>query len=340
MNVRLIYNLITPIAFCLLASCSANEPEMPSGEVAIEFYAGGKARSSESDNLKLSPFRVFGDLRHSGNNASVNIITNMPVVYNPTTDAWETEETYYWFPFFEHSFVAICPASLLQKADADIQYQKSQLQFSYTLPSDYTQTTDILAATHRRKYVSDATDAVCMRFSHIMTKINVAAALDDKDMQPDAYMEFSRMELTGFKSKATFAVTPSSLQSNDRTDDRIVEISGHAKEGTFIIPFNTPIKVSNHEEFVNFFEGNDAILMLPQSFELTSDARIVLTYTINGSGLENEVTIPLSGNKWDSGRSYIYQFTVDKWGFKLAHTTIADWEGDKCFNVEVTVDGD
>lgn len=346
MNFRLRYNLFASAALCIMASCSADDPAGPAAasDAAMEFSVGAEVRSSSSeaaDNLRFSPFSVFSDIYNSSCSTPLTMMVNVPLTYNQDDNRWEYGGQYYWFPGFEHSFVAVYPASAVSAADAVTDYSDSRLTFTYTLPSDRSQTIDLLAATHRRKYISTSEKAepVCMKFSHILTKINLAGALVDEDMGPDDYIEFSKLELINFNSTATFGITPAPLQSNSQTDDRIVGLSGHTTKGTYTINFDTPLKIVNHRQHITFLDDSEAILMIPQQFEITSDARMRLTYTVKGYQYENTVDIPLAGNNWISGRSYLYNFTISKWGLKLTTTTIVDWE-EKDFNMTLTVDGD
>lgn len=346
MNFRPRYNLIASAALCILASCSADDPAddpaggAVAGDAAMEFSVGAEVRSmSDADNLRLSPFSVFSDIYNSTVSAPMTVMVNVPLTYNQEDSRWQYSGQYYWFPAFEHSFVAVSPAAVVNAPEAATSYADSRLTFTYTLPSDRSQIIDLAAATHRRKYANtqEKPDVVCLQFSHILSKINLAGALIDEDMGRDDFIEFSKIELMGFSTTGTYNITPAPLQSNLPTDDRIVEMSETKGEGYYEIKFDTPKKIVNHGESVMFLDDSEAVLILPQTFALTSDAKIRLTYTVNGSHYVNHVDIPLAGGSWAIGRSYLYKFTISKWGLKLIGTTIVDWD-DKDFDMTITVD--
>lgn len=345
MNFSPRFNLIASAALCIMASCSGDDPSglPPASDTAMEFSVGARVRSSSSDAdiLRLSPFSVFCDIYNSTLSAPVKLMENVPLTYNQDNNRWECSTQYYWFPSYEHSFVAVSPASVLNTVEAATGYSDSRLSFTYTLPSDRHQVIDLFAATHRRKYAStsEKADVVCLQFSHLLSKINLSGALVDDDMNPDDYIDFSKIELIGFSTKGTYHITPAPLQSNQRTDDRNVDMSGISGNGYYAIDFDTPKRLVNHGESVMFLDDSDALLILPQTFELSSDARIRLTYTIKGSEYVNTVDIPLAGNSWGIGRSYLYKFTISRWGLKLLGATIVDWE-DKNFDMTLTVGKD
>lgn len=342
MNFRPRYNLIASAALCIMASCTADDIAggAAASDAAMEFSVGAEVRSSsEADNLRLSPFSVFSDIYNSSCSAPLTMMVNVPLTYNHDDNRWEYSGQYYWFPSFEHSFVAVSPAPVVNTVEAGTGYSDSRLKFTYTLPADRSQIIDLFAATHRRKYAitQEKPDVVCLQFSHILSKINLAGALVDEDMNRDDFIEFSNIELIGFNTTGTYNITPAPLQSNKRTDDCIVEMTELSGNGYYVINFDTPKKIVNNGESVKFLDDSNAIMILPQTFALTSDARIRLTYTVNGSEYVNTVDIPLAGNNWAIGRSYLYKFTISKWGLKLIGTTIVDWN-EKNFDMTLTVD--
>lgn len=333
MNVSLRYNLVIFIALCLLASCSSTEPEMPSDEYAIKFSIGANTRSSESDYLKLSPFTVFSDIKGPNLETSLNDMTNIQVTYNTETKVWESEKTYYWMPGYEHSFVGVYPASMIASDGSNHEYSDSRLSFSYTFPDNYKEATDILAATHRRKYEKSSPGStpespVCLNFGHIMTLVNIAPSLEDDEMGNDDYLIFRKLEFLNFKTQTTFNILPASLQTNSpQTNDFVItsDVAQASPVANITVEFDNPERVYNHRESVNLFDAENAIMVLPQDFDKESEAKIRLTYSINGDASTNVLTLPLAGFKWHTGKSYLYKFFISKWGLKLLRTEIVDW---------------
>ena len=117
------------------------------------------------------------------------------------------------------------------------------------------------------------------------------------------------------------------MQTNRQTDDSVVEMTSQESENKLTVGFDTPVIVTNHGNTVSFFDDSDALIMLPQTFAATSNAQLVLTYTVNDDTTERQVTIPLRDMKWESGKSYAYKITltIDKMELEV-ETTITDWE--------------
>lgn len=330
----------------VMTGCASGEapdvlPDAPAAE--MRFEARGISRASVTTDLTAAPFVVYGDKKYQSASSTIKMMEHMPVTYSASEGKWLHEDTYHWYPSHEHTFVAIHPAGAVTTSDPSHLYSASQLTFSYTLPSSRADMADILVATHRRFYederklveVDDAgngiykneTSPVSFNFRHVMSLINVAARFSD-DMAPGAYIQFLKLELSGFATKATFSVVPASRQSNSQTDDNVVEVS--AQEGVAVAPltigFPSPARITSRGDYVNLFADNDAIIMLPQTFADDSDARFILSYTINDDPEVKQISLPLMGKTWESGKSYVYRFTLDRTGLHLDTTTITGWD--------------
>lgn len=348
MLTRLKYLITALLAGCMLTACSSDEPEASSCEMKFDIYSLSRSVTTIS-TITENPFAIFGDMipKESADDPSTRTVVyeNTPVKF--INSAWTTPDPQYWYHNHLHSFVAVHPASLFTMADATTQYLNSQLSFSYTLPSDYKLTTDILAATHRRHYIDDreydkdgnlvrgGADVVYLRFAHLMSQINLAPALADNIMDEEEYIEFRKIELSGFKTKATFKVTPASLLTATQTDDREIEVTGQGEEGSYAIEFKTPVKVKNDRKNVNLFDDDEAIIMVPQTFGADSEAEISFYYTINNDPSIKQVTLPLKIQTWATGKSYTYKFKIDRTGPHFASPIITDWDVINVGNIDV-----
>lgn len=332
MNDKLKYIFLTFLVCVLcLTSCSSDSDSQapdagPLAELKFDLQGISRASVTNNDNFKLQSFKVFGDMKSSSSPGSIVVFNGDEVKYNSSTNGWEYSNTQYWFPNYEYSFVAVHPATLLSTP----QYSDSQLSFTYTLPSDNNNATDILIATHRREcgnYQQGTTEPVRFKFSHILSLINIALSLDDSSMGEDELLQFHKLEFSGLNDKATFNIASASLQTNSQTDDSVVEMTSQESENKLTVGFDTPVIVTNHGNTVSFFDDSDALIMLPQTFAATSNAQLVLTYTVNDDTTERQVTIPLRDMKWESGKSYAYKITltIDKMELEV-ETTITDWE--------------
>lgn len=349
MYAKLTYLFFIPLAVCLASSCTSEKADnAESGKgPELSFAVSGLTRASVTTSF--DEFAVYGDIRRPANDilSPVVLFDKTEVKYNETK-GWSYEGTQYWMPECEHSFVAISPSSVLGAGSAP-RYLNSQLSFTYTLPttgggklSSNSDVTDIIAATHRRLYDKDefvkddedesvnkdANNKVTFKFSHILSLINLAPALNDNIMKNDEYIQFSKLELSGFKTKADFSILPASRLSNSPTDDMVIDVANLEGTGNLTIEFPEPVKVLNDHRYVSLLDANDAIIMLPQAFADGSEAKITLYYTVNDSSEEKRIILPLNnrGGAWEWGKSYTYRVIIDRKGPSIAETTIKDWE--------------
>lgn len=333
------HTLILLAAGVLLSSCSSDEPVASGCEMTFDISTASRSTVTTPANIIEQPFAIFADMVLSnltGDPSAISVVYfDSPVSY--TANCWIPASTQYWYTDHEHSFVAVHPRAALQTASG-LQYSNSRLSFTYTLPSDPTQTPDLLAATHRRLYtdqrvynsegeVTDGVaDPVILRFSHIMSQINIAPAMDDDALNPDECMEFHKLELSGFKTRATYSITPAHLQSSSQTDDNVIEVNGQDTEGNLSIVFAQPVKVFNNRKNVNLLDDSNAIILIPQSFANDSDAKITLSYTFADDPAERQVTLSLKNQRWDVGKSYVYIFSINRTSLHSETTTISNWE--------------
>lgn len=324
------YLSLSILAVCFFASCTSDisDPEpVPSGsEVVFDISSITRSTQTTNDNITEKSFTVYADKKFNQESSSIApsiVMDGTEVRYSGSS--WTYTGTQYWLNDHTHSFVALHPYS-----DNGISYKtfsNSRLSFTYTLPSDYKNTTDILAATHRRKYSEAEKNhhPVSFRFSHILSLINIAVALDDNLMSQDESFQFHKLELSGIKTTATFNVAPASLQTNPQTDDRVIEVTDHKGEAKLTIEFIEPKIVKNHGGSVSFFDDKDALIMLPQAFPADSQAQIILTYTKNDETQPRQISSPLQRLEWEFGKGYTYKLALDRTGLILGTTTITDW---------------
>lgn len=338
MHARLTYIFFFSLAALLISSCESETPgniDLGKG-TEMSFDVSNSTRASVTSSF--NKFAVYGDMKFFSDNNVVNPI----ILFNKTEveyidNSWTYKgATQYWLPRHEHTFVAISPLSVLETGTP--LYSNSRLSFIYSIPTTEgkllknNDVTDIIAATHRRLFNdNDENTTATFHFGHILSLINIAPELDDKEMRDDDVLKIHKLELSGFSTTATINIIPALRQSNSQTDDWVIDIDKYEGEGVFSVSFTTPIEVKNHDGKVYIFDANDAIIMLPQLFAADSQAKIVLTYTMNDGSQESLLTVPLKRIRWESGKSYTYRLLLDKYGLKLETMTISDWE-------ETTVD--
>lgn len=309
-----------------LVSCSSSE-ELGEAPCEVSFDVQSITRSSltTSENITAKPFAVYGDMVHQ------DLASKSPkrtIVFNGANveyknNIWTIGEKQYWFPFHEHSFVALHPASVLSKTDANTNYDNSQLSFTYTLPENPDDATDILMATHRRQYASGDTKVVSFRFAHLLSLVNVSLAFDNNVVSNDTYLLLRKAEFSGVKTKADINILPASIQSAKQTDDITFDIKGQSSgTNNYTINFAEPVKVSNNRTYVVLM---NAIIMIPQDFTNDTEAKLSLSYSINDDSSIQQLELPLNNLKWISGKSQSYRLLFDKSGLHAEGTTINPW---------------
>lgn len=131
----------------------------------------------------------------------------------------------------------------------------------------------------------------------------------------DEYILFHKIEIIGIKTKASFCFTPASLaEGKDRTDECTATYTpsgGEVRTLTYDYSDN-PKKLTNNKKNVSIFNNSEAVMVLPQVFSADSEARIVLTYTVNDDEPLRRITLPLKGQTWEMGANYTYKFTIEK----------------------------
>ncbi len=343
MNHKLTY-LLLGISF-LVSSCNSDTSDeiglSKGGE--LSFNVLNHTRALET--AQIDQFVVYGDMKGKPLETSNSVVLFNKTQVKYDNGAWNYEGTQYWSPEHEHSFVAVYPESVLGTLNTP-QYSNSKLSFIYSVPpsgsnsSSEGEVTDILLATHRRYFDnigvgSALDDKITFRFEHVMGMINLAPAFSDNLLNDDCYIEFHSLEISEIDSKARFDVTPAPRLSNNQTNDMVLDITAQEK-GKRSILFTPSVKINNHTGNINLFPTEKAIIMLPQTFAADSKAAITITFSINGEATKREVSIPLANQNWESGKSYLYKFTIDRTGLVSDKCEINSWNeitGDK-----ITVD--
>ncbi|MDE5607348.1 MAG: fimbrillin family protein [Muribaculaceae bacterium] len=328
--------IATLIICCMLCvtSCSSDSVYEPESDKGVEM-SFDMASESRATTTVLDEFSVYGEMKYQTGAADPIVIFDKTQVVN-RDGVWSYKGTQYWFPKHEHSFVAVSPSSSLEST-ASPQYINSKLSFIFTMPTysgkemqetqDKNELLDIVAATHRRFYNGSEKDGVIsLRFGHLLSKINFAPRFEDNTVKKDDYIQFHKIEISGLKKKAKIAVTPASLLENPQTDDRLIEFSEYDGTDNLTITFNGSKIVSNSQQ-INLFADADALKMLPQLFEATSEATVRFSYSFKEDSENQRVgSISLGGQEWKPGAAYTYNFTVDKMGLNLEKPTIKEWD--------------
>ena len=345
------------------ASCSSgSEPDLPETATMMEimFDVDGSTRATVTSSIKSGNFLVFGEFNTTNSNGvlingeyfkGIKTIFNGNKVSSPN---WAcTENPQYWLVGQEYSFVAVHP----YPATTDLKYYTfsepdSKVTFNYTLPQDLSMMADIVVAADRRKFLLDSNgnaSKVKLTFGHILSQIDIQVAIDENQMyedetdkatypfNQDEFIRFHKIDFVGIKDSATFTFAPEGMPGDAATNqcDVTETIAEDVKNAEYSMALsketgNTAKKddITNNRVSKSIIPSGQALLMLPQSFATDSEAKMVLSYSINGdSNRLKQIELPLHGFSWEKGKKYNYRFTISD----VYHGQI---KGDK-LNIEI-----
>ena len=266
-----------------------------------------------------SAFAVYGDMSNLDSSNPIVIFNGTEVEDSDQDDKWTYSDVRYWFPDREFSFVALYPKTFAGLSN--LKYESNRLAFTYTLPSNYSDASDIMIAGHRRiATASNMGNMVELSFGHIMSRLNFVAKIDP--IAKDLGIEIKKITIKGVASKASFSVIPANIQTGFyETSDltltnpvwTISQTPGRISLNK--VPDETTIETYNEESTIckSLFPMKDALFVIPQG--VSSDITVELTYSQKNKGdttIEGRLRSAASahGYMWAPGRSYTYTFTL------------------------------
>ena len=338
MNHNILHTILPMLIGVTLVSSCATDTDAPDYTTGVEmaFDVATPSRAiinTGTTSLNNKTFKLFGDLNTDKVYINGEYFEGIRRIFDGTEVKYASSKcnygtTQYWLMGQEYWFVALFPYS--PQGVSDMTYDDSKLNFTYTLPSDLNNAVDLLAATDRRKFNLSNTSlaTVSFKFQHLLSQINIQAALDEDLMYvddddyraedpdyKDEYIEFQRVDICGAKTAATFTISPAATLSTNPINIGTVDIKliDNDADSKLSKPFDPTRIITNNGKLVSFFSNTDALLIIPQQFDSDSEAKMVLTYTINGNTeRERQIELPLAGYKWEAGKTYTYKFTVSK----------------------------
>lgn len=310
--------MLTAAAIGTLASCtsSSHDDELQSNlEMKFEARQSSRASLVTKTNITDNDFSVFGDMVKSATPTATPRIVFDATEVSYTDGQWKYANTEYWFPDYTYSFVALYPAYNQDDENSNVTnltYENNRLAFTYTQPADYKQATDILTATHRRRYQAGNPHSVAFNFDHTMARLNFTAIVDQTIA---AGMVIDRFSLTNIRTQATYEITPAALGTLTETDDYVGgSWTLTDQKGTLfdITPNVTIEKAESH----NFFPADsDPLIIIPQA--VPNDMVVEISYhransstIITATASLFNVAIGAHGGVWQPGKSYSYSFTL------------------------------
>ncbi|MDE6283636.1 MAG: fimbrillin family protein [Muribaculaceae bacterium] len=335
MYLKLRYIIIL-IALCgLMTSCTSDTTAEPDAgaEVEVTFVTADPSRAVALSgiNTEGSTFAIYGDMKFMNSDRPVNVFGGNAVTYR--SGKWTYEDTQYWFPQHEHSFIAMHPAGATGLSETE--YSNSQLSFTYTLPDNFEDARDLLVATHRRMYsgMSSSANPVMLRFWHIMSRINFMMNC----YEPADKISVS-IELQGVNKTGTFSIIPAPLSSGgEQTNDYIFSWTDLLNNGTFSIDVTDIDTNEEGEAGTSLFPDNNALFMIPQPDNKDIIMKITCTlYDADAEPVDQFGSeMPIAG--WKAGKMYTYSLTVQPSikDIYIDHVNVKEWKSGSDNNIDV-----
>lgn len=293
----------------------------------VTFVVSDRSRASVTTDLNYndSRFAIFGDMKFK-DHPRTTVFENTPVRYSDSK--WVYDNTQYWYPEHEHSFVAIYPFDT-----APFSYSNSTVSFTYTLPDDYIDATDILVATHRRMFTSNSVTATPVRlaFFHILSRVNFQL----KNIDAADYIRVDEIKLEGINRTGSFSIVPATLQSGStQTEDCDFSWTDISNSGDLTANLNVEVP---ENETRQLFPDDDALFMMPQPDNNSVIMHITYTLFDDDSSL-GQVTLtaqtPIGG--WEAGKAYTYSIEIEEITKELQLTvSVKPWHQPKDTGVKV-----
>lgn len=319
---------------------AGGETDMISFMVADDLTRGGSfgnrpGTSTRGDVVNgvsdIDKIAVFGNF----DNSSKKIVLFNGTKVQNDNGAWTYSDIRYWFKG-EYNFAAIYPATAPAIKDLNFSDNNS-LSFTYS-PADYTESVDILTATHHRFYKSGPASKVTFTLQHIFSRINFIAKVDPTSSQS---FVIKRLVLKNVKTSGEYVITPA--PTTTEIDDFYANWNTSDSKGTLFDYDSEKEAVINKNATFTFFPNDHALMLIPQ--EVPSDVTIEITYYPEDNKADEktipvnlyETTVSAHRGKWERGHTYTYSFSLgDNESIIFNSPTIQKWEEAEGGNYIVT----
>lgn len=211
---------------------------------------------------------------------------------------YESGNIYYW-PGANHKmrFYAYSPYECEGLTKPENSTAGAAPTFSYTVPANATEQTDILAyATEEMS--GDTKASVPLKFNHICTAVQFVVG---KEMQPGS---ITSITLKGVKNAGSY-----SFESNSWTLD--------ATTANFVQSWKNGEPVSQTEG-AEIMGDDGCFVMLPQT--LTDGASVEIVFHDNNTGKDRTLTASIAGQQWPQGKRVKYNISISA-DYELEFTT-------------------
>lgn len=318
--------LLAIAAVATITSCSQNEEFENLGQKAeINFtpVVKNSTRAAVMDIalLQTTGFKAYAyNVGEEGNGNLEKPILSTDGVTVAYTDAWKYTGTYYWPSNAKVKFFAYAPANSTAEYAIAAPSTDTAPKITYTVPDVAKQEDLVVAKTEALAY---ADGGVILAFTHALTQVNFSI----KGQDALTYI-LTSIKITGVANTGTYNWNNSWV------------VSGTA--GEYVYPISgASVEVTNSET-KDLMQSNGALMLLPQTFEKSSAAKIVVDYTVlDGNkdlvytATDKDVSLAES-TAWEMGKKvrYILTLTNDAKQISFGTPTVSPWNTDDDEKVE------
>lgn len=311
--------LFAAVAALAITGCSQNEEfDAASQKAEINFtpVVNKSTRAAITDlaALKTSGFKVFAYNTGADGTGALNKTIMGGVDVTSVDGAWKySGGPYYWPTDSKVSFFAYAPATSTAAAYAVTTPDSDTTPtITYTVPAVAAQE-DFVVATLPKQ---DASDNVVLPFTHALCQVNFSVVGDD-----DLTYTVSEVKIMGVANTGKYNYTT------------WTEVSGTAGEYSYPLTL-TPTTTNKIATNLDKEDGTGALMLLPQTFEEGSSAKIVVSYVVKDA---NNDTIYTATNKevalakttaWTIAKKIRYTLTLTNGAKSISFgdPTVAPWD--------------
>lgn len=333
---QLRYIMLYAASLCMLASCKSGD-DSPEDNAEMTFVTEVNSRTeiTGSDNITNFPFLVYGDMIRISQQPNQTLLTNFTgeeVRFDNSAGKWVYDKTRLWFPGFQYSFIGLHPSATPNMSGID--YSDSQLKFTYTLPSDFRNTDDLLIATHRRNYFEGKTDAVRFKFGHILSNLNIVVSYNNPTIDASKQLIVNSITFKNIPTKASYSISPAKLTGNSFMTYDWMYGDGTADGWSVLDRGDVSVRfyqlgggagmIPNDSKEHPLFSNSSALLLLPNPDNPTE---MTISYTTfdnsspNSRDYEETATIP---GGWNAGMSYALKISISQGSVQIGFD-VAEW---------------
>lgn len=215
-----------------------------------------------------------------------------PADYNASAIwTYDSGRIYYW-PGENHKmrFYAYSPYECSGLARPQEITPGAAPTFSYTVPSDATEQTDILAYA-TQEMAGDTKTSVPLKFDHICTAVQFVVG---KEMQSGSIKSIT---LKGVKNAGYYSFETNSWTLEESIDEFVHTLNKNVNASA---PDDTPKE--------SITDDTNCFVMLPQT--LADGASVEIVFHDNTTGKDRTLTASLAGQQWPQGKRVKYNISI------------------------------